>query len=106
MHAELDAFCKREYNVIFVREIATSYRLNEINHIRLRDKFTAWRRSTCFGRIEVQDETQHRNEGHMCSVDNLRHCQTNVYFDPRRPPTPQKFTESMWAAVNMLKQEI
>ena len=42
----------------------------------------------------------------MCSVDDPGHCQTYVCFDTRRPPTPQKITESMWAAVNMLKQEI
>ena len=42
----------------------------------------------------------------MCSVDDPKHCQINVYFDPRRPPKPQKFTESMRAEVNVLKQEL
>ena len=106
MHAELDALHKRVDELKLVREISTSHRSDEMNHLRLRKKLAAWRRKNGFDIIEVQDERQHRSEGHMCSVDDLKHCQTDVYFDPRRPPTPQKFAKSMWAAVNILKQEI
>ena len=42
----------------------------------------------------------------MCSVDDPKHCQINVYFDARRPPKPQKFTENMRTEVNMLKEEL
>ena len=42
----------------------------------------------------------------MCLLDDAKHCQINVYFDPRRPPTPQELIESMWAEVNMLKKKI
>ena len=42
----------------------------------------------------------------MCSIEDPKHCQTNVYFDCQRPPTPHKFTESMWVKVNVLKQEL
>ena len=45
--------------------------------------------------------------GILCvGVDDAKHCQISVYFDPRRPPTPQERIESMWAEVKMLKEEI
>ena len=42
----------------------------------------------------------------MCWLDDAKHCQINVYFDPRRPPTLQERIESMWVEVKMLKEEI
>ena len=42
----------------------------------------------------------------MLLVDDAKHCQINVYFDPRRPPTPQERIESMWAEVTMLNEKI
>ena len=89
MHTELDVFCKHVQKHILVREIATSHRLDEMNHLRLREKLAVWRRTNGFDRIEVQDDRQHGSEGiYMCSVDDPTHYQIDVCFDPRRPPTP------------------
>ena len=41
----------------------------------------------------------------MCLADYAKHCQIDVYFDPRRPPRPQECIESMWAEINMLKEK-
>ena len=42
----------------------------------------------------------------MCSVEDPKHSQINVYSDYRRPPTPQESTESMWVEMNVLNQKI
>ena len=105
MHAKLETICKRVHKLILGKEIAVSHRLGEMNDLRLLEKLAVWRRNNCFDRIEVQDESQHRSQGYVCSEDDTRNCQIDVYFDPRRPPTPQEFTENMRVAVNVLKQE-
>ena len=89
MHAELEAKHKRLLKLILVKEIAVSHRSDEINRLRLREKLTTWR-SSGFDRIEVQDERQQRSQGHICSGDDPKHCQTIVYFYPRRPPIPHE----------------
>ena len=106
MHTEIEATCKRVRKLIRVREITVSHRLiEEMNHLQLLEKLAACRRNISFDRIQVQDEGQQRSQGHVCPVDDPKHCQTDEYFDPRRSTTPHKFTASMWAAVNVLKQE-
>ena len=90
------------HKLILVREIAVFHRLDKIYHLRLSEKLATWR-SIGFDRIEVQDEKQHRSQGHMCSVDDLEHYQIDVHFDPRRPSKPQIFIASMWVEVNVLK---
>ena len=87
MQLELDAIRKRLHTLIMVREVAGNYRLDEMNHLRLREKLTVWKINNGFDRIEVQDERQHRGQGHVCPVDDPNHCQTDVFFYPRRPPT-------------------
>ena len=42
----------------------------------------------------------------MYSGDNTEHFQIGVNFDPRRPPTPQKLTKSMWSEVKRLREEL
>ena len=44
MHAELNAVRKQARKLILVTEIVTSHRLDEMNHLRLREKLAAWRR--------------------------------------------------------------
>ena len=39
-------------------------------------------------------------------AEDLKHSQINVYFDPRRPPTPHEFVESSGTEVNVLKKEL
>ena len=69
-----------------------------MHHVRLLEKLAAWRRTNGFDWSEVLTERQHRTQGHVYS-------QIDVYFDPRRPPISQQFTEVMWAQVNRLRQE-
>ena len=42
----------------------------------------------------------------MCWVDDSKLCQIHVYFDLRRPSTPQELIKSRWADVNVLKEKI
>ena len=84
MHAESKAIRKHVRKLILVREIAASHRLEEINHLRLRKKLAAWRGYYGFDRIGVHDEwlRQHRSQGTVCLIDDPKHYQINVYFDP------------------------
>ena len=105
MHAELTTVYKRVRKLNMVREVAVSDGLEEVNHLRLREKLAA-RRSYGYDRIDVQyGRWQRRNQGYVCSGDDPTHFQINVYSDCRRPPTPQESTESIWAEMNALKQE-
>ena len=92
MHAELKAISKRVRKLILVRDIYAPHRLNEISHHQMREKHATWRRNNGFGRIEVQDEWQHRSHGCVCSVDDPKHYRSNVYFDSRRSPRSQELT--------------
>ena len=43
--------------------------------------------------------------GARCICVDPKRCQIEVYFDPRRPPTPPKLIESMWAELNVLNEK-
>ena len=88
MLAELAAARERVHKLIRVREPAASHKPDQINHFRQLEKLAAWRRTNGYNNIEVQDERKHRTQGHLCSVDDLKPSQIDVYFDRRRPPTP------------------
>ena len=55
MHAELKAVCKCVCKLIMVREVAGSYRLEEMDHLRLRENLEAWRQSYGFDRWNAHD---------------------------------------------------
>ena len=84
MHAELATACERVHKRIKVRELATSHKLDHMNHLRLLKKLAAWRRTNGFDRNEVLAERQHRPQGHVCSVDDPKHYEYQIdeYNDP------------------------
>ena len=79
LHAEVEAICKRVRKLIIVREIAASHRIDEMNHLRLRKTLAVWKTNNDFDKIDVQDERQHRSQGHVCSVD-IRNTATPMYI--------------------------
>ena len=84
MHTELAAIRERVHKLIWVRESATSHK-----YLRLLQKLAAWKRDDGFDRREVTAER--RALKHVCLVDDPKHPEIQVQFDPRRPPTPQEF---------------
>ena len=106
MYADLAAICERVHICIRVKEITISHKLKQMCHLRLLEKSAAWKRDDRFDRREVTAERQHRPLGHLCSVDDPKHPNIKIYFEPRRLPTPQTITESMWAEVNWRRQEL
>ena len=106
VNEELTAARERMHKIVVVREIAASHILYQMNNIRLLEKLAAWRRTNGLDINEVLAERQRMIQGHVCSVDGLGYSQIEVYFDPRRPSSLQQFTESIWAEINRLRQEI
>ena len=39
-------------------------------------------------------------------VDDPGQPESEICYEPRRPPSPQEFTESVWAEVDRLRQEL
>ena len=105
MHAELAAVRERVHKPIMVREIETSHRLDQMHHLRLLEKLAAWSRNNGFDRSEVLAERQRRTRGRVFLVDNPKHSEIEVHFEPRRPPSLREVIEGMWAVVNRLREE-
>ena len=106
MHTELAEAHERVHKLIRVWELAESHKLDQMNHLQLLEKLAASRRTNDFHTSEALAERQHRTQGYMCSVDYPKHHQIDIYFNPRRSSPPHEYIESMWAEVNVLKQEI
>ena len=85
MLAELKEACRRVRKLNMVWKTVTTHRLGEINNLRALEKVSAWRRSHGFDRCDVYD---------------------GQWFHSRLPPTPEETAVSMWAELNVLKQEI
>ena len=66
MHGELKAVHKHVCKLFMFGVLGTPYKLEKMNHLRLREKLTAWRRHQGFDMIEVQNKRQHRSQGHVC----------------------------------------
>ena len=76
IHAELTAARERVHTLMRVWDLTVSHKLDRMNHLRLLEKFAAWRRTNGFDMSEVLTETQHRAQGHTCSVDDPEHYKT------------------------------
>ena len=74
MHAELAATHERVHKLILVRDTAVSHRLEQMHHLLLLEKLTAWRRNDAFDRSEVLTEKQRRTQGCVYSVNDPEHC--------------------------------
>ena len=105
MHTELAAIRERVHKLIWVRESATSHK-----YLRLLQKLAAWKRDDGFDRREVIAER--RALKHVCLVDDPKHPEIQVQFDPRRPPTLKNLEVNwvrqklLWAKVNRMRQEL
>ena len=106
MHTELAAICKRVHKLILIIEIAPCHRLDKFHYFRLLEKLATWRRNNGFDRSEVLPERQRRIQWHACSVNDPEHSESEIYFESRWQPSPQELTESMWADVDWLRQEL
>ena len=42
----------------------------------------------------------------MCTIYDPKQSQIDIYIDPRQPSIPQIFITSMWAEVDVVKQEL
>ena len=90
-----------------VWKTVATHRPEEMNHLRLREKFEAWRKSRGFDRCDVYDEQwRPASHGYVCSVDDPKRSQIDVDSDCRLPLTPEETSASMWAELNVLKQEV
>ena len=106
MYVEIAAARARRNTLIGAMELAASNMLDQMDHLRLLEKLLARRRTNRFYRSEVLADRQYRAQEHMCSVDDPKQAQIDVYFDPRWSLTLEYCIESMGVEVNMLKQEI
>ena len=89
MHAELAATRERVHKLILAREIAASYRLDQINHLRLQDKLAAWRRTNGFDRSEVLSKRQCRFRS-KCVRSMIRSTPKSNYIVTRDSCPPFK----------------
>ena len=67
MHVELAIIRERVHTFILVREIIAFHRLDQMYHLLLLEKVTAWRRNDGFDRSEVLAERQRRTQRGMSS---------------------------------------
>ena len=105
MHAELAAIRERVHKLILFMEFDVS-QIRSIAPTPTARKACSLEEKQHFVGSEVLAERQRRIQGHVCSVDNPEHDQIEVCFEPRRPPSPLEFIESMWSEVNRLRQEL
>ena len=83
MQVESREACIRKLSMVW--KTVVTPRLEELKHLRAREKLAVWRRSRIFDWCDVCD---------------------GQWFHSRLPPTPEKATARVWAAVNALKKEI
>ena len=100
MHAELAAISERAHKLILVRKIAAFHRLEQMHHIRILEKLAVWRERKVLMGVRYWSKTL----GRVYSVENSKHCGIEVYFEPRRPPTPQDYTENISIVANRRRQ--
>ena len=53
MIRELEVICWRLRECIWVRELASTHRLEQKRHLQMREEQKAWKRETGFDRIEI-----------------------------------------------------
>ena len=101
MLAELRETCRRVRKLSMVWKAVATHRLEKRNHLRLREKLSAWRRSHGSNRCNVYDGQCWRpsSYGHVCLGDDPKHSQIDVDFHSRLSATPEGTTASMWAQV-------
>ena len=106
MHAELSATRERVHKPILVRGIAASHRRDQMNYLRQQEKLAAWRRTNGLDRSEVLAERQRRILRYVCLVDDPEYSKSKYMLNRGGHPPLNNFTESMWAEVNRLRQEL
>ena len=78
---------KRKHILAKVTETVADCRLREMKDLQAREKLATWRR--------------------MNGFDQVADGEDNWFHGPRSlPPTPEKFTDSLWSEVNALKDAI
>ena len=106
MHADLAAICERVHKLILIRGITAPHRLDQMHHLRLLEKFAVWKINNGIDMSEALADRQCKTLGRVYLVDDPEHFGLKVYyFRPRRPPSPQEFTENMRREVNQLRQD-
>ena len=104
MHAKVKSVCRYVRKLVMVRRIAASHKLEEMKHFRLPEKLSAWRRGCACSFYDVYDgQWQRWSQGHVGLGAYTKHTQIDVDYGCRRPPTPKRTTESMWADINVFK---